>query len=331
MRKINTRSFHVATRTSSRDLNRHIALNLSREHQRIPRGNLARRMNLICGVVSVLVHELIAQEAIHEGAAGEAARGRKPTLLRIRTHDRPVSRERALQPNLSDALRFFRPASGNRKLRYGFLDSGSCERPRRRRSQTAEKTGSGLNLRGHRVNSSGDGRSAHRKISERSGVGVARCRHSHELAAATGLAVHIENSGRASGLAQLWLPRGAAIGEHNFVYISVADGVGTSVAVKGKLLRRRNQIAGGFGPMPLNLEGPLCMCGNNGCREAYASHLAILSCYFGWNLSKDGPKRLRDAERSSFTVLDMIARTRSGDAKAMAAALTGRQPGPAEL
>jgi predicted NBD/HSP70 family sugar kinase len=58
-----------------------------------------------------------------------------------------------------------------------------------------------------------------------------------KLAAATGLSVHIENSGRASGLAQLWLASDAAIGEHNFAYISVADGVGTSVAVKGKLLR----------------------------------------------------------------------------------------------
>jgi hypothetical protein len=48
-------------------------------------------------------------------------------------------------------------------------------------------------------------------------------------------------------------------------------------------------------------------------------------------LSKDGPKRLQDAERSSFTILDMIARARNGDAKAMAAALTGRQSGPAEL
>jgi hypothetical protein len=148
MCKINTRSFHVATRTTSRDLNRHIALNLSREHQRIPRGNLARRMNLIRGVVSVLVHKLIAPEAIHEGATGEAARGRKPTLLRIRTHDRPVLAMNVRFSRTYLMLRFFRPASGNRKLRYGFLDSGSCERLRRRRSQTAEKTGSGLNLRG---------------------------------------------------------------------------------------------------------------------------------------------------------------------------------------
>src|SRR5499433_4218221 len=90
MRKINTRDFRVATRTTSRDINRRIALNLIREHQPISRADLARRMNVTRGVVSVLVQELIAQELIYEGATGEAVRGRKPTFLHIRTHDRLV-------------------------------------------------------------------------------------------------------------------------------------------------------------------------------------------------------------------------------------------------
>src|SRR5262252_4029599 len=90
MRKINTRDFRVATRSTSRDINRHIALNLIREHQPISRADLARLMKLTRGVVSVLVQELIDQQLIYEGATGEAARGRKPTFLHIRTHDRLV-------------------------------------------------------------------------------------------------------------------------------------------------------------------------------------------------------------------------------------------------
>jgi len=88
IRKINTRDFHVATRTTSRDINRRIALNLIREHQPISRADLARRMNMTRGVVSVLVQELLAQEVIYEGATGEAERGRKPTFLHIRTQNR---------------------------------------------------------------------------------------------------------------------------------------------------------------------------------------------------------------------------------------------------
>jgi len=88
MRKINTRDFSIATRTTSREINRRITLNVIREHQPISRADLARHMNLTRGVVSVLVQELIAQGLIFEGATGEAARGRKPTFLHIRTEDR---------------------------------------------------------------------------------------------------------------------------------------------------------------------------------------------------------------------------------------------------
>src|SRR5256885_16319764 len=88
MRKINPLDFHIATRTTSREINRRIALNLIREHQPISRADLARRMDVTRGVVSVLVQELIEQELIYEGATGDTARGRKPTFLHIRTRDR---------------------------------------------------------------------------------------------------------------------------------------------------------------------------------------------------------------------------------------------------
>jgi len=64
------------------------------------------------------------------------------------------------------------------------------------------------------------------------------------------------------------------------------------------------------------------MCGANGCWEAYTSNLATVSRYFGWNLSKLSPKHLKELERKSFTILDLIARARSGDTKALAAVQT---------
>src|SRR5258705_6173402 len=88
MRKINAATSSMATRTTSRHINRRIALNVIRERQPISRADLARHMKMTRGVVSVLVQELIVQGLIYEGATGEAARGRKPTFLHIRTHDR---------------------------------------------------------------------------------------------------------------------------------------------------------------------------------------------------------------------------------------------------
>src|SRR5438046_4741776 len=85
-----------------------------------------------------------------------------------------------------------------------------------------------------------------------------------KLAAATGLPVHVENSGRACALAQLWLENGEVTAGHNFVYVSVSDGVGTGIVVNGELLRGRDHVAGEFGHMTLDLNGPRCMCGPNG-------------------------------------------------------------------
>jgi predicted NBD/HSP70 family sugar kinase len=138
------------------------------------------------------------------------------------------------------------------------------------------------------------------------------------LSAATRLPVQVENSARACALAQLWLERGEA-GPHSFAYVSVSDGVGVGIVVNGELLRGADHIAGEFGHMLLNLDGPLCMCGARGCWEAYTSNLATLSRYYGRNLSKLSPKVARNSEQNIFTILELIGRARNGDAKATAA------------
>src|SRR5712671_5588375 len=90
VRKINTRSFVRATRSTPREINRQIVLNLVREHQPISRADLARRMSVGRGMVTSLVSELLTEGSIYEGATVEAPRGRKPMMLHVRTHDRLV-------------------------------------------------------------------------------------------------------------------------------------------------------------------------------------------------------------------------------------------------
>ena len=78
MRKINTRSFVRATRSTTRDINRQILLNLVREHQPVSRAELARRMRVGRGMVTSLVSELLSDGSIYEGTTVDAPRGRKP-------------------------------------------------------------------------------------------------------------------------------------------------------------------------------------------------------------------------------------------------------------
>ena len=54
------------------------------------------------------------------------------------------------------------------------------------------------------------------------------------LAAAIGIPVHIENSGKACALAQLWATRSDVVASRNSVFVSVSDGVGIGVVVNGE-------------------------------------------------------------------------------------------------
>jgi predicted NBD/HSP70 family sugar kinase len=137
------------------------------------------------------------------------------------------------------------------------------------------------------------------------------------LAAGLGLPVHLENSGRACALAQVWATRaegGPPAG--NLVFVSVSDGLGVGVVIGGEVLRGAHNIAGEFGHVPVNVDGPRCACGASGCLEAYVSNLATLGRYFG----RDGqPGKRLPAEAALLTIEDLIVRARSGDGKAAAA------------
>ena len=323
MRKINTGDFRVATRSTSREINSLIALNVIREHQPISRADLARRMKVTRGVASTLVNELIGQGLIYEGATGDAARGRKPTFLHVRTRDRLVV---SIDVRFSRSYIMLSDFAGRQialEIFDTIFDIGNFikdlgDRIRRLlKVHNAETRCEGIGLV---VPGMVDYRTGH--ILNAPTLGWRDVDVRDKLAASTGMPVHVENAAKACALSQMWLSNNNPASPQSFAYISVSDGVGVGVVVNGELLRGRDHIAGEFGHMPLNPNGPRCMCGNNGCWEAYISNLAILSRYFGGNLSKHSTNCLKDANRSSFTVLDLVARARSGDSKAMAAVLT---------
>ena len=90
MRRVNPARFTVATRGTSREINRSIALNLVRARQPISRADLARTMDVRRGAVTLIVNDLLREGLIFEGATGENVRGRKPTFLYIDSRRRAV-------------------------------------------------------------------------------------------------------------------------------------------------------------------------------------------------------------------------------------------------
>ena len=319
MRKINPHDFKVARRGTSRAINRQIALNLIRAHQPISRADLARLMNVRRGVASLLVSELLEEGLIFEGALGEAVgRGRRPTFLYIDTRQRCVvgvdvraSRTYIMITDLMGhqigAVSSFQTnrdydvliqdlARRIKQLLADYKEIGSC-------------AGVGVVVPG--MVDLAAGRVLHAPTLAWRDVNLR-----DPLAAAIGFPVHIENSGKACALAQLWATRSDVMTAGHSVFVSVSDGVGTGIVVNGELMRGRHNTAGEFGHVPLSIDGPRCSCGATGCWEAYVSNIATLSRYFGRDLAEPGP---RDVDASTFTVEDLIARARAGDAKALAA------------
>jgi predicted NBD/HSP70 family sugar kinase len=319
MRKINPHDFKVARRGTSRAINRQIALNLIRAHQPISRADLARLMNVRRGVASLLVSELLDEGLIFEGAVGEAVgRGRRPTFLYIDTRQRcvvgvdvrasrtyimitdlmghQIGAVSSFQTNRDHEVLIQDLARRIKQLLADYKEIGSC-------------AGVGVVVPG--MVDLAAGRVLHAPTLAWRDVNLR-----DPLTAAIGFPVHIENSGKACALAQLWATRSDVMTAGHSVFVSVSDGVGTGIVVNGELMRGRHNTAGEFGHVPLSIDGPRCPCGATGCWEAYVSNIATLSRYFGRDLAEPGP---RDVDASTFTVEDLIARARAGDAKALAA------------
>jgi len=327
MRKIDPKRFKIAKRHTSREINRQIALTLIRTHQPVSRADLARLMGTRRGVVSILVNELLAEGLIFEGATGEGGgRGRKPTFLYIDSRERYVIAVdvRATRTYLMATDLLGKPLVGvtsfatNRTL--AVLISNLAQKIRSIvADHQAVATCQGVGVVVPGMTDPKSGRVLHAPT-----LGWRNVNLKDPLAAAIELPVHVENSGRACALAQVWATRDHAhIGD--LAFVSVSDGVGVGIVVNGEILRGQHNIAGEFGHVPLSIDGPRCSCGATGCWEAYVSNLATLSRYFGRNPNEQKPM---SAEMATFTIEDLISRARNGDGKALAALQsTGRYLG----
>ena len=87
------------------------------------------------------------------------------------------------------------------------------------------------------------------------------------------LPARIDNDANAAALGEYKF--GAGKNKKNMVYITVSTGIGGGVIVDGRLMRGANGNAAELGHLTLNITGPSCPCGANGCLEMYASGTAI--------------------------------------------------------
>jgi N-acetylglucosamine repressor len=270
------------------------------------------------GMVTSIVSELLEDGSIYEGATVDAPRGRKPMMLHVRTHDRLVV---AVDVRFSKTFAMLADFNGTPIV----LETFDTIAEPKALVATLSRHISRL-LKAHRAvgKCNGIGLVVPGMVDQKTGrvlnapqLGWRDVDVRDALAAATGFDVHIENAPIACALAQMWLGKRGGDAPRDFVYVTVGDGVGAGVVVNGEVVRGHNNTAGEFGHVPIDPNGPVCLCGSRGCLETYTSNLATLSRYLGHPFSPTGTRDL--LQESGLTIMDVVARARDGEARAIEA------------
>lgn len=84
----------------------------------------------------------------------------------------------------------------------------------------------------------------------------------------------LENDANAAAWGEKWVGAGKDV--RSLVMLTLGTGIGGGIVIDNKLWRGANNVAAEIGHMIIQMDGPKCSCGNNGCIEAYASATAMV-------------------------------------------------------
>jgi predicted NBD/HSP70 family sugar kinase len=301
MPSTDSRRVQVASSEVAREINRRIVLNLIRTRQPLSRADLARVSGLQRSTISLIVEELMREHWVLEGPTGRLPRGRRPTFLRLNDDRviigvdiRPIQTTVALADvNGHFSTQSTMPTPSD--PRFAVAEIVQRIQPIIRACRDKKIEGIGISLPG-RFNMGRD------RLVFAPNLKWPEFNIREQIHDATGIEVEMENAANACVLAAAWFDH---METSNLVVVTVSEGIGTGIFVGGRLVRGWNGMAGEFGHVPLDPDGPPCGCGSRGCWEVFASNNAALRYYLE---SNDPPAGLR--------FLDLLSLADQGNARA---------------
>jgi predicted NBD/HSP70 family sugar kinase len=276
MRKIDLTNFQVATSETARLINRRITLNFIRRHQPMSRADLARRSGLQRSTVSAIIDQLIDEGWVTEGAIGRAPRGRRPRYLHLNVERAGI---------VAVELRPEWTTVGLAGVDARFIEQTSWRTPATPAAFVHELARSVAALRSShpRIVCEGLGISLPGRVKDgrlvfAPNLGWGGIDLTDLLESEIKLPVVLENAANACALAELWFGRHPEHVRH-IVAITVSEGLGVGLLLNGQLVHGGDSMAGEFGHVTLDENGPQCPCGKRGCWERYASNSAATQYY----------------------------------------------------
>lgn len=285
-----------------RDINRRIVLNLIRKRQPISRADLARVSGMQRSTISLIVEQLIQENWVLTGPTGRLPRGRRPTFLRL--NDERVMIGVDVRP--SQITVAVADANGRFISQEAIITTPDPEFTLDRLIEVIGRivaSCKGRKIEGIGVSVPGRYIPGSDRLVFAPNLGWRDVDLRTPLMKATGLEVEIENAATACALAAVWFDHMEQV--RNLVVVTVSEGVGTGILLNGQIVRGLNGMAGEFGHVPLDPQGPLCGCGRRGCWEVYASNRAGLRYY-----------RESAPDSSGVSFLDLLSLADQGDRRA---------------
>ena len=315
MRKIDLTSFSIATSETARNINRRIVLDLIRTRQPISRADLARLSGLQRSTISVIADQLIEEQWITQGAFGHLPRGRKPRFLHLNDE-----RAGIIGVNVRPSITTIALANLNARFiaHESFstaADPSEFVEDLSRRVTALIKSHPEIFCEGIGISVPGRVDLISKRLIFAPNIGWKDVNLKTPLERATGLPVEVENAANACALAEIWFER-RADGIRDLIAVTVSEGIGTGIFTNGQLVRGTTGIAGEFGHVSINENGPLCKCGNHGCWEVYASNSAAINEYVRAT-SGGRAKKPSDVDKPTFE--DILYLAEQGDTKAIEA------------
>jgi predicted NBD/HSP70 family sugar kinase len=276
IRHVDLAELQLASSETARVINRDIVLELVRTSQPISRADLARRSGLGRSTVSQIVEQLIGENWVREGAMGSLPRGRRPTMvglngdlvaIAVDIHPRQAS---VALVDLNGRLlsRWPVPITSDPAASMRLIIE--CMQRIRPTAPYQSTEGIGISLPG-RVNPTTQ------RLIFAPNLKWPEFDIKKMVETKMGLPVFLENDATACLLAERTFAR--MDGVRDAVLVAVAEGVGTCILANGQLFSGHNGMAGEFGHISVDPNGPRCGCGKNGCWEVFSSSGAALRYY----------------------------------------------------
>ncbi|GLY85283.1 ROK family transcriptional regulator [Actinoallomurus iriomotensis] len=114
------------------------------------------------------------------------------------------------------------------------------------------------------------------------------------------------------------LHAGSARSVHDVLLVKLGTGVGCGILIDGEIYRGASGSAGDIGHVRVDDDGPLCVCGNTGCLEAYFGGAALARDATAAARSGRSPYLAERLDQGlTLTAADVAAAAAAGDAAAI--------------